>query len=141
MTPRDLLDRLDAEGVSLSLKLRVEGDTQPSPETVELLEAHRATLLAYLAREHATGGVHLPGLLLHNLMLWTARHHELRITFPDGFILNAQPHHVTEAVQAHPWGVVYDPDRYLLMSWGNVPAEELQGLRELDTDRRLEVMN
>lgn len=49
MTPRDLLARLEAEGVGASLKLRLEGDNPPSPETVELLKRHRDDLIIYLA--------------------------------------------------------------------------------------------
>lgn len=49
MTPRDLLERLAAEGVGVSLKVRLDGDTQPSPETLDLLTRHRDDLITYLA--------------------------------------------------------------------------------------------
>ncbi len=48
MTPRDLLGRLETEGVSASLKLRLDGDAQPSPETLELLTEYRDDLIIYL---------------------------------------------------------------------------------------------
>lgn len=52
MTPIDLLKRLKAEGVSVTLKLRAEGDIQPSPKTLELFTLYRDDLIVYLAREH-----------------------------------------------------------------------------------------
>ncbi len=52
MTPRDVLARLEAEGVTASLKVRFEGDHAPSPETRALLEPHREALIIYLAREY-----------------------------------------------------------------------------------------
>lgn len=79
----------------------------------------------------------LPPILLHNLMLWVAKYHELRLEHPTGLILNAQPHHVVEASEAYPWGVVYDPERYLLMSWGDVPTYALMGKRDLETGELL----
>jgi hypothetical protein len=51
MTPRDLLARLEAEGVTAELKLRLEG-TQPSPETLELVKLYRDDLITHLALEH-----------------------------------------------------------------------------------------
>ncbi len=89
--------------------------------------------------EKAGDKVHyrLPPTLLHNLMLWVAKYHELRLEHPNGVILNAQPHHVIEASAAYPWGVVYDPERYLLMSWGDVPKVTLLGLRDLETGELL----
>lgn len=81
--------------------------------------------------------VYLPAILLQNLMVWTSGHHELRVTYPGGVILNAQPHHVRDAVERHPWGVVYDSERYLLMSWGDVPTYEVQSLRDLERDELL----
>ena len=50
MTPRDLIARLEAEGVSVNLKLRLEGDAAPPAELLELLEAHRDGLVTFLAR-------------------------------------------------------------------------------------------
>lgn len=80
---------------------------------------------------------HLPPILLHNLMAWVAKFHELRVQHPNGLILNAQPHHVIEASEAYPWGVVYDLERYLLTSWGDVPKVTLLGLRDLETGELL----
>jgi hypothetical protein len=50
MTPRDLLARLQAEGVAASLKLRLEG-VKPSPELMDLLKFYRDDLITHLALE------------------------------------------------------------------------------------------
>jgi hypothetical protein len=86
---------------------------------------------------YGTLPVNLPPILLHNLMLWVAQYHELRLEHPNGVILNAQPEHVIEASEAYPWGVVYDSERYLLLSWGDVPKVTLLGLRDLETGELL----
>jgi hypothetical protein len=83
------------------------------------------------------GPYRLPPILLHNLMLWVAKYHELRLEHPGGVILNARPEHIRDAVKAHPWSVVYDPERYLLMSWGDVPHFALVGKRDLETGELL----
>ena len=51
MTPRDLITRLEAEGFTLSLKLRVEGekDAAPPAELLELLKTHKHNLISHLA--------------------------------------------------------------------------------------------
>ena len=49
MTPRDLLTYLEAEGISVTLKLRLEGDTAPSIELLELLKVHKHDLITHLA--------------------------------------------------------------------------------------------
>lgn len=81
--------------------------------------------------------MHFPVVLLENLMAWVAKYHELRVEHPNGLILNAQPHHVRDAHEKHGWGVVYDPERYLLLSWGDVPEDALVSLRDLDTGELL----
>lgn len=48
MNVQDLLTRLKAEGLSPSLKLRLEGDAEPSAETLELVRHHKADLLSAL---------------------------------------------------------------------------------------------
>lgn len=48
MSPQELLKRLQAEGTSPSLKLRLDG-APPSPETLELVKAHKSDLLRALA--------------------------------------------------------------------------------------------
>lgn len=53
MTPRDLLERLGDEGVSVLVKLKVEGAEPPSPETLGLLKRHHDDLLAHLTRDLA----------------------------------------------------------------------------------------
>ena len=52
MNADDLLARLKAEGLSPSLKLRVDGETQPSSETLELVHQHKPDLLIALADAH-----------------------------------------------------------------------------------------
>lgn len=54
MTPRDLMERLQNEGLNVSLKLRLEGDLEPSPKTVELLKQHRNDLVIYLSESYGT---------------------------------------------------------------------------------------
>jgi hypothetical protein len=152
MNAIDLLTQLEAEGVSVSLNLKVDADVKPSDETWNLITENRYALLAHLrdsdqplplfnkgSGEKPTDNpcYRLPPTLLHNLMLWVAKYHELRLEHPNGVILNAQPHHVIEASAAYPWGVVYDPERYLLMSWGDVPRVTLLGLRDLETSELL----
>lgn len=81
-------------------------------------------------------GLYLPSTMLESLMTWTEMYHELRITHPAGLTLNAKPEHVRDALKLHPWGVVHftdDAGRWLLLSWGNVPASALMGLHDLDT--------
>ncbi len=41
------------------------------------------------------------------------------------------PEHVTEALGAYPWGVVYRADLYLLLTWGAPPESALEGLHDL----------
>lgn len=51
VTPRDLLERLGEKGINLSVKLRIEGDEPPPPETLRLLESHRNDLIRYLTQD------------------------------------------------------------------------------------------
>jgi len=51
MTPLDILERLAAEGFTATLKLRLDGDSEPSPELDALLRQHRDDLITYLARQ------------------------------------------------------------------------------------------
>jgi hypothetical protein len=81
--------------------------------------------------------VYLPAVLLENLMAWVVKYHELRVEHPNGLILNAQPHHVRDVHEKHDWGVVYNPERHLLLSWGDVPEDALVGLHNLDTGELL----
>lgn len=48
MTPVDLIDRAKAEGFTVALKLRLDGDGEMTPELLELLKNHRDDLLIYL---------------------------------------------------------------------------------------------
>jgi hypothetical protein len=152
MNAIDLLTRLEAEGVSVSLNLKVDADVKPSDETWNLITENRYALLAHLRdsdqptpllnkgvgeKPSDNKGYRLPPILLHNLMSWVAKYHELRLEHPSGIILNAQPHHVVEASEAYPWGITYDPERYLLMSWGDVPTYALMGKRDLETGELL----
>lgn len=78
MTPAALLTRLADEGVRLNF--RVEADTKPSAETLELLKDNRDALLTYLAGQH---GLVLHGDILHNLLRWLHSYHELRLEYPN----------------------------------------------------------
>lgn len=144
MTPADLLARLEAEGVGVSLNLKFEADEKPSDDTRALIREHRDALLEHLARERVdtlnrsqSPGLTLYGDLLHSLMVWTARYHELRLERPGAVVLNARPEHIRDAAQAHPWGVVYNRERYQLLHWGDVPGYALQDLRDLEADEPL----
>ncbi len=48
MTPVDLIDRAKAEGFTVALKLRIDGDGEMTPELLELFRKHRDDLLIYL---------------------------------------------------------------------------------------------
>jgi len=145
-----ILNELREHGVTLELKddtaLRAHGVLTDTLRDV--IRENRDELLVYLkgdpdptpclnkgVPEKAADKLHyhLPPILLSNLMLWVTRYHELRLEHPTGLILDAQPHHVVEASEAYPWGVVYDPERYLLASWGDVPTYALRGKRDLET--------
>ncbi len=56
MTPTDLLVRLKAEGVDISLNLKVTANSKPSDETLELLRCHRDDLIIFLTMD----GSHTP---------------------------------------------------------------------------------
>jgi hypothetical protein len=81
--------------------------------------------------------LHLPPPLLHSLMVWIVAYHELCILRPNGLTRNARPEHVTEALGAYPWGVVYRADLYLLLTWGAPPESALEGLHDLVTGELL----
>jgi hypothetical protein len=123
-----------------------KGDVEPDePENYSLNKVPSQALnsLAPLLNKGSgekpsdNGLYRLPLILMHSLLLWVAKYHELRISHPNGVILNAQPKHVIQASEAYPWGIVYDPERYLLMSWGDVPKVTLLGLRDLETGELL----
>ena len=162
MTPTDLLDRLGAEGVGVSLNLKLEADEKPSDETLDLIRENRDALLEHLAVEvyglrngtheshlqdganyqrasnfQRVGSLHLYGDLLHSLMVWIAQHQELRLERPGATVRNARPEHIRDAVKLYPWGVVYDSERRVLVTWGDVPRVTLLGLRDLETDELL----
>ena len=48
MTPTELLKRLEAEGVGVSLNLKLEADTKPSDDTRALIRDNRDALLEHL---------------------------------------------------------------------------------------------
>jgi hypothetical protein len=143
MTPRDLLTRLEAEGCTAELKLKLEG-AKPSPETLELVKTHKDALLEHLATDSCGRSndarvhhLHLPPTLVRNLMVWINRDHKLCILRPNGLTCNARPEHVTEALGTYPWGVVYRADLYLLLTWGAPPESALEGLHDLVTGELL----
>lgn len=162
MTPAELLDHLEAEGFEVSLNLKVTAAKKPTDETPVLIRENRDALLEHLAREvcglrngtheshlqdganyaHArnfrnSGSLHLHGDLFLNLMVWAAQHQELHLEHPSAAVLNARPEHVRDAVKLYPWGVVYDSDRRVLVTWGDVPRVTLLGLRDLETGELL----
>jgi hypothetical protein len=117
MTPPDLLKHLEAEGVGVSLNLKLEADEKPSDETVKLIRDLRDDLITLLALRHIS-----------------STDYYLKIATSSGkAYVMAKPHHIREAVELYPWGVVSDSDNRLITSWGDVPARELQGLHDLAT--------
>lgn len=52
MTPRDLLARLESEGITAELKLTLKGSRKPSAELEQLATRHRDDLVTYLAMSH-----------------------------------------------------------------------------------------
>jgi hypothetical protein len=140
MTPTDLLKTLEAEGVGVSLNLKLEADTKPSDDTRALIRGNRDALLEHLiAQANGTrvshfqrvGSLHLYGDLLHSLMVWVARYYELRLEHPGGITLDAKPDHVTGALTRYPWGVLYTAECHVLLAWGDVPRHALTDKTEL----------
>ena len=128
---RDLIDRLELDGVTLALQLRAAGNL--TDEHRSLITEHRDDLITALAMKQ---GLYLPSTMLSSLMTWTTMYHELRITHPAGLTINAKPEHVRDALKLYPWGVVHftdDGGRWLLLSWGSVPTHALRELKDLDT--------
>jgi hypothetical protein len=48
VTPRDILARLEREGIALEPKLTINAEVEPTPETLELLRTHRDDMLRFL---------------------------------------------------------------------------------------------
>ncbi len=115
MTPADLLKTLEAEGVGVSLNLKLEADTKPSDDTRALIREHRDDLITLLAMRHISGS-----------------DYHLNISTSSGkTYVMAKPHHLDEAVSLYPWGVVFDSKDRLITSWGDVPTSALLGKRDL----------
>ena len=163
MNPADLLTRLEVEGVSVSLNLKVSADEKPSDETRTLIRDNRDALLEYLAGElvnvrseahlpdtpdathgsnfqHAGSlptsekiGVTLYGDLLHSLMVWVHRYHELNLEHPCGIVPDARPEHAAHHLQTSAWCVLYDETKTILATAGNVPRHALGEKPELQT--------
>ncbi len=118
MSPADLLKTLEAEGVGVSLNLKLEADTKPSDDTRALIREHRDDLITLLASRHLSGADYY-----------------LKITTSSGkAYVMAKPHHLKEAVGLYPWGVVFDSEDRLITSWGDVPGSALAGLGKLEPD-------
>ena len=139
MTVTEVLDRLKADGVGLTLALDLEATTEPNPETLRLIREHRDSLLEYLARALAgtsqtekLTGLTLYGDLLHSLCVWIGRYHELRLEHPGGVTLNAKPEHAAHHLTASTWAVLYDETKTILAIAGNVPRHALTGKTELE---------
>ena len=140
MTPTDLLGRLEAEGVSVSLNLKVTADKKPGDDTRARIRDNRDALLEYLAREcvgapnaSQSPGLTLYGDLLHSLMVWVHRYHELRLEHPGGVIPDASPEQAAHHLTASTWAVLYDETKTILVTSGTVPARVLKDKTELQT--------
>ncbi len=150
LNPVELIHHLEAEGVAVSLNLKATAKAKPRDDLLTLIRDNRDAMLEHLATEMSKSskvervphlrnsqGLALHGDLLVNLLTWTAKFYELRLEHPGGLTLNAKPEHVRGALATHPWGVVYDAERLLLMSWGNVPTHALLDKRDLMTSELL----
>ncbi len=153
MTASDLLKTLEAEGVGVSLNLKLEADAKPSDDTLTLIREHRDALLEHLIAganyKHANNlsrrrdnlpmsanfqraaNLHLYGDLLHSLMAWVARHYELRLEHPGGVILNAKPEQAVQHLTCSAWALLYDETQTILATAGNVPHHVLADKTEL----------
>lgn len=135
MNPHDLLKQLDRDGAQLELSLRGSSLT---PEHKALIRDNRDALLEYLAREcvgtpnaSESHGLILYGDLLHSLMVWVSRYHELRLEYPGDTIPNATPEQAAQHLTASAWAVLYDETKTILATAGNVPRDALTGKNEL----------
>ena len=143
MTTAEVLERLKADGVGVTLAVDLEATSEPNPETLQLIRDNRDVLLEYLAREcvgtpnaSQSDGLTLYGDLLHSLCVWVHRYHELRLEHPGGVILGARPEHITAALTER-WGVVYTAERHALITWGSVPRGPLMEKCDLLTNEPL----
>lgn len=57
MNTADLLSRLEAEGITVSLNLKLDAAAQPSTETLDLIRDNRTSLLTHLAKARAFPGL------------------------------------------------------------------------------------
>ena len=137
MNPTDILKTLNDDGAQLELSLRGSNLT---PEHKTLIRDNRDALLSYLAGElvgacqtDKSPGLHLYGDLLHSLMVWVSRYHELRLEHPGGVILNARPEHAAHHLTASAWAVLYDETHTVLATAGTVPRRALAGKTTLET--------
>lgn len=82
----------------------------------------------------------LPADLMQSLTTWRERFQQLRVEHPNGISIvfsKAPLDGVPGTVERYPWGVIYEPGRRLLMSWGDVPARALIDKRDLETGELL----
>lgn len=117
MNPTDLFKSLEAEGVGVSLNLKVTADKKPSDETRALIGENRDDLITLLALRHISGSDY---------------HLNISTSSGKNYVM-AKPHHIDEAVRLYPWGVVYDSKSRLVTTWGEVPTSALRGKRDLLT--------
>lgn len=136
MSAATLLKKLRAEGISVSLNLKVEATSAPSDEALNLIKDNRDALLNHLAGQAAPGLV-LHGDILLNLLRWLHKFYELRLEHPDGLTLNATPEIALKLLERHEWAVLYDAERFVLLTNGDVPMSALIGKRDLTNDAAL----
>lgn len=145
MTPADLLARLEAEGVGVTLNLKVTAAEKPSDETLNLIRENRDALMAHLAAEFIgtavqpqSTGLTLHGDLLHSLCVWIHRYHELRLERPGGVIRNAKPEHAAHHLTHAEWCTLYDETHTILATTGNVPRHALVDKNELQSTQAVQ---
>lgn len=109
-----VIEALEAGRISLELSVRAKGEL--TEEHRALIRENRNDLITLLALRHISGADYY-----------------LKIATADKAYVMAKPHHIREAVALYPWGVVSDSENRLITTWGDVPARELQKLRDLET--------
>ncbi len=117
MNTADLLNRLEAEGITVFLNLKLSAGVKPADEMLNLIEENSADLITLLALRHVS-----------------SVDYYLTIATSSGKVyVMAKPNHIKEAVELYPWGVVSDSEKRLITRWGDVPERKLLGLRDLVT--------
>lgn len=136
--PLDRIDRITLVSNSVNSVKPVSGESSEKNNQGTEAEGHASTAdnsIPLLNKGTPELGLHGPILL--NLLRWIHKFNELTLEYPSGMTVDATPEASLDLMNTHPWGVVYDPERYLLLTWGDVPTAALLDKRDLLTDEPL----